>query len=113
MNTILKGIIGYFVVALPTLFMLVWTIDAALVPGADVFFVALAQAIFLAGLFVYLWRRGGRPQTEAVLEPAWLLPIAHLRKRCEYPRLGLIRVDSISRRRRREHIRGGCDGWGR
>ena len=68
MNSILKGIIGYIVVALPTLFMLVWTIDAALVPGADVFIVAFAQALFLAGLFLYLWRRGGRPQPEAVPE---------------------------------------------
>jgi len=46
--------IGQFLgVALPSLFMLVWTLDAALVPGADVFLVALVQVVFIA---VFMWR---------------------------------------------------------
>lgn len=50
-----KGIGQFVAVALPSLFILVWTLDAALVPGADVFLVALAQVLFI-GVFVgYLY----------------------------------------------------------
>lgn len=46
--------IGQFVgVALPSLFMLLWTVDAALVAGADVFLLALIQVGFIA---VFMWR---------------------------------------------------------
>jgi hypothetical protein len=50
---VLKTIGQFLVVALPTLFTLLWTIDAALVPGADVFFIALLQLVFLVGYFAW------------------------------------------------------------
>lgn len=52
-----KGIGQFVAVALPSLFILLWTIDAALVPGADVFLVALVQVIFIAVFVGYLYRK--------------------------------------------------------
>ncbi|WP_254861977.1 hypothetical protein [Halovivax gelatinilyticus] len=52
--------IGQFVaVALPSLFMLLWTLDAALVLGEDVFVIALLQVVFIA---VFMWRWHAPPQ---------------------------------------------------
>jgi len=48
---------GYLLVALPTLFMLIWTVGAALVPGADVFVIAAIQLITLVVFFGYLERK--------------------------------------------------------
>jgi len=47
----------YVLVALPTLFMLIWTVDAALIPGADVFVIAAIQLIALVVFFGYLERK--------------------------------------------------------
>ncbi len=60
-----KGIGQLVVVAIPTLFMLIWTIDAPLVPGADVFLLALVQLVFIIGFFVYDSWRGGSGQEGA------------------------------------------------
>lgn len=60
MTTIGKGIGQFAIVALPALFMLVWTFDALLVPGADVFIVALIQIVFITVFIGYVnWKRGG------------------------------------------------------
>lgn len=50
-----KGLGQVVVVSLPALFMLLWTLDAALVPGADVFIVALIQLIFIAIYVGYIY----------------------------------------------------------
>lgn len=52
-----KGIGQFIAIALPSLFTLVWTLDAALVPGADVFLVALVQVVFIAVFIGYLYRK--------------------------------------------------------
>ena len=56
--------IGLFIlVTLPTLFTLLWTLEAALVPGADVFIIAAIQLIFFTIYFGYRYRQGpvGQP----------------------------------------------------
>lgn len=51
--------IGQFIlVALPTLFMLLWTLNAALVPGADVFIIAAIQLVFIVIYIGYNYRKG-------------------------------------------------------
>lgn len=52
-----KGIGQFVAVSLPSLFMVIWTIDAALVPGADVFLIALAQVLFIGIFISYLYRK--------------------------------------------------------
>lgn len=52
--------IGQFVgVSLPTLFLLLWSVDAVLMVGQDVFLIALVQFIVLA---VFFWRYHEAPE---------------------------------------------------
>lgn len=52
--------IGQFIgVILPTLFLLLWSIDAALMVGQDVFLIALVQFIVFA---VFFWRFHESPE---------------------------------------------------
>lgn len=53
---------GLFVlVALPSLFLVLWTGDAVLVLAEDVFLIALLQVAFIA---VYVWRQHGTDRAE-------------------------------------------------
>lgn len=56
-NRVAKGLGQFIAVSLPSLFVLLWTLDAALVPGADVFIIALLQVIFIAVYIGYLSRK--------------------------------------------------------
>lgn len=52
--------IGQFVgVALPTIFLLLWSVDAVLMAGQDVFLLAVIQFVILAGFF---WRYHEPPE---------------------------------------------------
>lgn len=53
-----KGIGQFVGVSLPSLFLVIWTLDAPLVPGADVFLISLAQVIFIAVFIGYLFKKG-------------------------------------------------------
>lgn len=55
-----NGIGQFILVSLPSSFTVVWTIDAALVPGADVFVLALVQAIFIGVFMAYRSRKRPR-----------------------------------------------------
>lgn len=55
-----KAIGQLILVALPTLFVLLWTLDAALVPGADVFIIAAIQLLFIVVYVGYNYRKGPR-----------------------------------------------------
>ena len=56
-TSISKRVGQFIAVSLPSLFVLIWTLDAPLVPGADVFVLALLQVVFIAGFLGYLaWR---------------------------------------------------------
>lgn len=52
-----KAVGQFILVSLPSLFTLFWTLDAAIVPGADVFIISLIQVIFIAILFGYRYRK--------------------------------------------------------
>lgn len=52
-----KAIGQLILVALPTLFVLLWTLDAALVPGADVFIIAVIQLLFIVVYIGYNYRK--------------------------------------------------------
>lgn len=52
-----KAIGQFVIVALPALFMLLWTLDAALVPGADVFIIAFIQVLFIGIYIGYQYRK--------------------------------------------------------
>lgn len=54
-----KGIGQFVIVSLPTLFTLFWTLDALLVPGSDVFIIALLQAVFIAVYIGYVYWTAG------------------------------------------------------
>lgn len=54
---IVKAIVQFVIVALPSLFILLWTLDAALVPGADVFIITAVQTLFIAIFIVYIYWR--------------------------------------------------------
>lgn len=59
--------IGTFVgVSLPTILLLLWSVDAALMVGTDVFIIALLQFIFLA---VYMWRSNRATTEKSQSEP--------------------------------------------
>jgi len=62
----LKGIAQILVVGLPSWFILVWTASAALVPGTDVFIIALIQVLFIV-IFIgwYRWRVAKREPVAA------------------------------------------------
>jgi len=48
-----KSVLGFVVVALPSLVLMLFTLDAALIPGADAFVFGLVQVIFVAVYFTY------------------------------------------------------------
>lgn len=54
---VMKAIAQFVIVALPCLFILFWTLEAALVPGADVFFITLIQTLFIAIFIAYVYWR--------------------------------------------------------
>lgn len=55
-----KKYIGQFMgVSLPTIFLLLWSLDAPLMVGQDVFLVAVIQFVVLAGFF---WRYHEPPE---------------------------------------------------
>lgn len=58
-KSVSRGFGQFFAVGLPSLFILLWTLDAPLVPGADVFVIALIQVLFLA-VFIAWIRRTSR-----------------------------------------------------
>lgn len=59
----LKGVAQIIGVGLPSWLILVWTANAPLVPGADVFLIALVQVLFIAGFIGwYRWRVAKREQ---------------------------------------------------
>jgi hypothetical protein len=49
----IKFIVKTIAAISPTLLLLIWTLTAALVPGADVFIIALLQLIIFV---IYVWR---------------------------------------------------------
>ena len=51
-----KTVLTFGILAAPSLFLLLWTVDARLVVGRDVFAVALVQ-VAVIGLFVARWYR--------------------------------------------------------
>lgn len=54
---VVKAIGQFVIVALPSLFILLWTLDAALVPAADVFIITLVQTLFIAIFIGYIYWR--------------------------------------------------------
>lgn len=67
-ENILVGIGQLLVVGLPSWIILLFTVDAPLVPGADVFLITLAQVLFLVVFIAWVrWR--GRTQATSGVEP--------------------------------------------
>lgn len=57
MMGVLKSVIAFFLVAIPSLFMMLLSVDAPLVAGTDAFIFASLQVLFLLIFFVYrAWR---------------------------------------------------------
>lgn len=62
---VLRGTGRFIGVALPSLFLLFWAVDAPLLVGRDVFLLALLQAVFIG---VFLWRWHAPPSTHSKSE---------------------------------------------
>lgn len=63
-KNILKAIGQVIVVGLPSLFMLLWTFDAALVPGSDVFVITLIQFLFIIVFVAWIARSSKKGDTQ-------------------------------------------------